>query len=160
MTRDPDSPTNAYEGEQNRLHEGNTPRPPVNCAAGDAEMFKDDARQSGDASLPTTSYQLPPSGSKQDSFAQRYKLIESIGEGDMGTVWRASQVKPVRREVAFKMIKPGMDSKSVLARFDAERQALAIMDHLNIACVLDGGVTNDGHPYFVMELVRGLPLTE
>jgi len=90
----------------------------------------------------------------------RYKLLELIGEGGMGEVWVAEQTEPVKRKVALKVVKPGMDSKSVLARFEAERQALALMDHPNIAKILDGGVTEHGRPFFVMELVKGLPLTE
>jgi eukaryotic-like serine/threonine-protein kinase len=90
----------------------------------------------------------------------RYKLLESIGEGGMGAVWMAEQREPVKRLVALKFVKAGMDSKSVLARFEAERQALALMDHPNIAKVLDGGTTTEGRPYFVMELVKGLALTE
>ena len=92
--------------------------------------------------------------------AGRYKLLEQIGEGGMGTVWVAEQRSPVKRTVALKVVKAGMDSKSVLARFEAERQALAMMDHPHIAKVLDGGVTERGRPFFVMELVKGLPLTE
>src|SRR5262245_2001963 len=89
-----------------------------------------------------------------------YKLLEPIGEGGMGTVWMTQQTEPVKRLVAVKLIKPGMDSKQVLARFDAERQALALMDHPNIAKVLDAGATegepggvSPGRPFFVMELV-------
>ena len=93
-------------------------------------------------------------------IAGRYRLLESIGEGGMGTVWMAEQRAPVKRLVALKLIKPGMASKTVLARFEAERQALALMDHPNIAKVLDGGTTEQGSPYFVMELVRGIPLTQ
>jgi hypothetical protein len=89
--------------------------------------------------------------------AGRYKLLEAIGEGGMGEVWVADQLEPIRRRVALKMIKPGMDSRSVLARFEAERQALALMDHPNIARVLDAGTTEDGRPFFVMELVKGPP---
>jgi len=88
-----------------------------------------------------------------------YKLIEQIGEGGMGTVWMAQQSEPVKRLVAVKLIKAGMDSRQVIARFEAERQALALMDHPNIARVLDGGSTDAGRPYFVMDLVRGLPIT-
>jgi serine/threonine protein kinase len=88
-----------------------------------------------------------------------YKLIQAIGEGGMGTVWMAQQTAPVKRLVALKVIKPGMDSKQVLARFEAERQALALMDHPNIARVLDAGATAAGRPYFVMELVKGVPIT-
>ncbi len=93
-------------------------------------------------------------------LAGKYKLLEPIGEGGMGTVWVAEQFAPVKRKVAIKLIKPGMDSKSVLARFEAERQALAVMDHANIAKVLDGGMTDQGRPYFVMEYVKGIPITE
>ncbi len=93
-------------------------------------------------------------------IAGRYKLLEVIGEGGMGTVWLAEQTEPVRRKVAVKLIKPGMDSRQVLARFEAERQALALMDHPNIAKVHDGGATSDGRPFFVMELVKGVPITK
>jgi len=88
-----------------------------------------------------------------------YKLLEQIGEGGMGVVYMAEQQRPIRRKVAVKIIKPGMDTKSVIARFEAERQALALCDHPNIARVLDAGSTDAGHPYFVMELVRGFPIT-
>ena len=127
---------------------------------------------------PTTGRPEPRGGAKKSSAQQdeeetgaliagRYKLLEAIGEGGMGTVWMAEQREPVKRLVALKLIKPGMDSKAVLARFEAERQALALMDHPNIARILDGGTTRDepggvgpGRPYFVMELVKGRPLTE
>jgi serine/threonine protein kinase len=89
-----------------------------------------------------------------------YKLLEQIGEGGMGTVYMAQQTEPMKRVVAVKVIKAGMDSKAVLARFEAERQALAMMDHPNIARVLDAGTTKGGRPYFVMELVKGIPITE
>jgi serine/threonine protein kinase len=121
----------------------------------------------------------PLAGSAGEEIAGRYKLLEQIGEGGMGTVWVAEQTQPVRRKVALKLIKAGMDSKSVLARFEAERQALALMDHPNIAKVLDGGTVGQafepdipassqarkpdlhyGRPYFVMELVKGIPLTK
>ena len=88
-----------------------------------------------------------------------YKLLHRIGEGGMGVVYMAEQDKPVRRTVALKIIKPGMDSAQVIARFEAERQALAILDHQNIARVLDAGTTDSGRPYFVMELVHGVPIT-
>jgi serine/threonine-protein kinase len=89
-----------------------------------------------------------------------YKLLEPIGEGGMGIVYMAEQTKPVRRKVALKIIKPGMDTRQVIARFEAERQALALMDHSNVARVLDAGATENGQPYFVMELVRGLAITD
>ena len=109
-----------------------------------------------------------PAATSQDSagneaegtvIAGRYKLSERIGEGGMGSVYLAHQSAPVKRKVAVKLIKAGMDSKAVLARFDAERQALAMMDHPSIAKVLDGGL-HDGRPFFVMELVKGVPITE
>jgi serine/threonine protein kinase/tetratricopeptide (TPR) repeat protein len=89
-----------------------------------------------------------------------YKLLQQIGEGGMGIVYMAEQTHPVQRKVALKVIKPGMDSKQVIARFEAERQALALMDHVNIARVLDAGATEAGRPYFVMELVHGVPITK
>ncbi len=106
----------------------------------------------------TTDYQT-----KSDSgivIAGRYTLQDKIGEGGMGDVWVARQTEPVKRKVALKLIKTGMDSKAVLARFEQERQALAMMDHPNIAKVLDGGLTPTGQPSFVMELVNGLPLSK
>ncbi len=92
--------------------------------------------------------------------AGRYKLLECVGEGGMGAVWSAQQTAPVKRLVAVKLIKAGIDSKGVLARFEAERQALAVMDHPNIAKILDGGVADSGSPFFVMELVKGVPITQ
>src|SRR5262249_38196207 len=89
-----------------------------------------------------------------------YKLLEQIGEGGFGVVYMAEQQQPVRRKVALKLLKPGMDSKQVSARFEAERQALALMDHLHIAKSLDAGQTASGRPYFVMELVKGVPITD
>src|SRR5688572_22022351 len=89
-----------------------------------------------------------------------YKLLQKLGEGGFGTVWMAEQLEPVRRRVALKIIKPGMESKEVLVRFEQERQALALMDHPNIAKVLDAGTTEVGRPYFVMELVRGIRITD
>src|SRR5262245_60809601 len=111
--------------------------------------------------LPATGLDAPaarPSESPGTAIGP-YKLIEQIGEGGMGTVWMAQQTEPVKRAVAVKLIKPGMDSKQVLARFEAERQALALMDHPNIARVLDAGATASGRPYFVMDLVKGVPIT-
>ena len=89
-----------------------------------------------------------------------YKLMEQIGEGGMGLVFVAEQQQPVRRKVALKIIKPGMDTRDVIARFEAERQALALMDHPNIARVFDAGTTESGRPYFVMELVKGIPIID
>ena len=89
-----------------------------------------------------------------------YKLLEQIGEGGFGVVFMAEQQQPVRRKVALKVLKPGMDTRQVVARFEAERQALALMDHPHIAHVFDGGTTDAGRPYFVMELVRGVPITD
>ena len=93
-------------------------------------------------------------------WIDRYKLLEKLGEGGWGVVFVAEQTKPVRRRVALKVIKPGMDTKAVVARFEAERQALAMMDHPSIARVLDAGTTDTGRPYFVMELVRGIRITD
>jgi serine/threonine protein kinase len=101
----------------------------------------------------------PPSFSDGTQIGP-YKLLQQIGEGGMGVVYMAEQQKPVRRRVALKIIKPGMDSRQVIARFEAERQALAMMDHPNIARVLDAGCTESGRPYFAMELVQGIPITQ
>src|SRR5262245_3909271 len=89
-----------------------------------------------------------------------YKLLQKIGEGGMGVVYMADQEEPVKRRVALKIIQPGTDSRTILARFEAERQALALMDHPNIARVLDASTTPDGRPFFVMELVKGMPITK
>jgi serine/threonine protein kinase/tetratricopeptide (TPR) repeat protein len=102
---------------------------------------------------------LPPLSESPGSRVGPYKLLQLLGEGGMGAVFLAEQEQPVRRCVALKVIKPGMDSRQVLARFEAERQALALMDHPHIAKVLDAGTTASGRPYFVMELVKGIPLT-
>src|SRR6266852_4935163 len=99
-------------------------------------------------------------GEKIGDRIGRYKLLQQIGEGGCGVVYMAEQEESVRRRVALKIIKPGMDTKSVIARFEAERQALALMDHPNIAQVLDAGATKSGRPYFVMQLVRGVKITE
>ena len=101
-----------------------------------------------------------PVGEGPGAVIGRYKLLEEIGEGGFGRVFMAEQTEPVRRKVALKIIKAGMDTREVIARFEAERQALALMDHPNIARVLDAGATESGRPYFVMELVRGMPITE
>src|SRR5947208_924278 len=97
---------------------------------------------------------------KEGDRIGRYKLLQKIGEGGCGVVFMAEQTEPVRRRVALKVIKLGMDTRSVIARFEAERQALALMDHPNIARVLDAGATDTGRPFFVMELVRGIKITE
>ena len=99
-------------------------------------------------------------GEEPGATIGRYKLLQQIGEGGFGVVYMAEQTEPVRRKVALKIIKLGMDTKQVIARFEAERQALAMMHHPNIASVLDGGATETGRPYFVMELVKGIPITE
>src|SRR5262245_16636051 len=101
----------------------------------------------------------PPSVERPGVVIGPHKLIEQVGEGGMGSVWMAQQQEPVRRLVAVKLIKAGMDSRQVIARFEAERQALALMDHPNIARVLDAGTTPSGRPYFVMDLVKGVPIT-
>jgi serine/threonine protein kinase len=108
--------------------------------------------------VPTGTY--VPIAERVGSVIGPYKLMEQIGEGGFGLVFVAEQHHPVRRKVALKLIKPGMDSALVIARFEAERQALALMDHPHIAKVLDAGATDSGRPYFVMELVRGIPITE
>lgn len=102
----------------------------------------------------------PPITEKPGMLVGPYKLIEEIGEGGMGLVFMARQQEPVKRNVALKIIKPGLDSRQVIARFEAERQALALMDHPNIARVLDAGSTESGRPYFVMDLVKGIPITD
>jgi serine/threonine-protein kinase len=109
---------------------------------------------------PTLTVESPSLPEGPGTVIGPYKLREQIGEGGMGVVYVAEQVRPVRRKVALKIIKPGMDTRQVVARFEAERQALAMMDHPNIAKVHDGGTTESGRPYFVMELVRGLPITD
>jgi serine/threonine protein kinase len=101
-----------------------------------------------------------PASERPGTVIGSYKLLQQIGEGGMGAVFMAEQEQPVRRKVALKIIKPGMDSRQVIARFEAERQALALMDHQHIARVLDAGTTAGGRPYFIMELVKGIPITK
>ena len=101
-----------------------------------------------------------PVAEKSGDVIGNYKLLQQIGEGGFGVVYMAEQLKPVKRKVALKIIKLGMDTKQVVARFEVERQALALMDHPNIAKVHDAGSTDTGRPFFVMELVRGIPITE
>jgi WD40 repeat protein/serine/threonine protein kinase len=109
---------------------------------------------------PVTTVDEPAVAERPGMVIGPYKLLEQIGEGGFGVVFMAEQQQPVRRKVALKVVKPGMDSKQVIARFEAERQALALMDHPHIAKVLDAGQTGSGRPYFVMDLVRGLPITD
>jgi serine/threonine protein kinase len=109
--------------------------------------------------LPQTVQQPVAITEQPGTIIGRYKLLEQIGEGGFGVVFMAEQQEPVQRKVALKILKPGMDTKEVIARFEAERQALAILDHPNIAKVLDAGSTDSGRPFFVMELVRGMPIT-
>jgi len=128
----------------------------ADAAAG--EFFK-----THDAPSPTVilaDASLAPSIEKAGDRIGRYKLLQQIGEGGMGLVYMAEQDQPVRRSVALKIIKLGMDTRQVVARFEAERQALAMMNHPHIAKVFDAGATDSGRPYFVMELVRGIPITE
>ena len=127
-----------------------------------SEIATGEHRTDGDDSTFEVALEVgqPGGPGAEQVIAGRYTLLEILGEGGMGTVYRASQTAPVKRKVALKLIKIGMDSRAVLARFDAERQALALMDHPNIARVYDGGTTEAGQPFFVMELVRGEPITE
>src|SRR5262249_2840385 len=103
------------------------------------------------APRPVATVDEPPSGERPGPGIGPYKLREPVGEGGMGAVWMAQQTEPVKRLVAVKLIKAGMDSRQVIARFEAERQALALMDHPHIAKVLDGGTSSAGRPYFVMD---------
>ena len=108
----------------------------------------------------TAHFELLPITERPGTVIGLYKLLQQIGEGGMGVVFMAEQTEPIQRTVALKIIKPGMDTRQVIARFEAERQALAMMDHPNIAKVLDAGTTDSGRPYFVMELVKGVPITQ
>ena len=126
----------------------------------DATVITDSDKAAGNDMPGTTVTSAAKQSGQGFVIADRYTMLEKIGEGGMGEVWVAQQTEPVKRKVALKLIKTGMDSKSVLARFEQERQALALMDHPNIAKVLDGGMTPSGQPFFVMELVNGLPLNK
>src|SRR5205085_10959300 len=141
------------------------------ACAGDAELRRQaagllDAHRRAGSFLaqgvvaPARAVDPPPVPEAPGAVIGPYKLLEQIGEGGFGVVFMAEQQHPVRRKVALKVIKPGMDSRQVGARFEAERQALALMDHPNIAKVLDAGATDTGRPYFVMELVKGVPITD
>lgn len=109
----------------------------------------------GPALDPPATVDGPSIGENVGAQIGHYKLLQKIGEGGFGIVFMSEQHKPVRRKVALKLIKPGMDTKEIIGRFEAERQALAMMDHPNIAKVFDAGTTDSGRPYFVMELVKG-----
>src|SRR5437763_4077392 len=114
----------------------------------------------GGPPVPKSTIRLPlPLTEKPGDRVSRYKLLQQIGEGGCGVVYMAEQLEPVKRRGALKVIKLGMDTKEVVARFEAERQALALMDHPNIAKVLDAGATESGRPFFAMELVEGVPIT-
>ena len=148
ILRPPESPTLTFSPDAN----------------GTQDLFEK-SPGSADEFSPTRTYSgAPPniegSGANRGLIAGRYRIVEEIGQGGMGSVYLARQSTPVKRDVALKLIKKGADSRAVVARFEAERQALALMDHPNIASVYDGGTTPDGQPYFVMELVRGQPITE
>ena len=118
----------------------------------------DDTGADEDASLPTAS--VDELMEHPGVHIGRYKLLRVLGEGGMGVVYLAQQDKPVTRQVALKVIKPGMDSKRVMARFEVEEQALAMIEHPHVARVYDAGLTGSGRPYFVMEYVKGIPITE
>ena len=132
---------------------GGCPRCLLNLALEPASAGTDNERTHDEASPASVS-----PGSTLQGIGP-YRLVDILGEGGMGIVWRAEQIEPIRRAVAIKLVKPGLDSAHVLARFDSERQALALLDHPGIAKVLDAGQAPDGRPYFVMELVTGLPVT-
>ena len=126
------------------------------------DSAKGDASAPGvehEAAIGTTGDGVPPL-EQPGTWIGRYKLVKVLGEGGMGVVYLAEQASPIRRRVALKVIKPGMDSKQVVARFAAEQQALAVMDHPHVARVFDAGLTGAGRPYFVMEHVEGIPITE
>jgi len=118
---------------------------------------KDD-RPNGEETVPTVSFS--DGTAKPGGRIGKYKILTILGEGGYGIVYLAEQQGLVKRRVALKVIKPGMDTKQVIARFEAERQALALLDHPNIAKVYDAGTTEAGRPYFVMEYVKGIPITE
>src|ERR1017187_908767 len=174
MTNPPDREL-AIFSEARRLPAGQRAACLDHACAGDAALRQrvEELLQAGDAAgdflenpaaAPAAqSGTVPPPVVPSEKLGEcigRYKLLQQIGEGGCGVVYMAEQEEPVRRRVALKVIKLGMDTKNVIARFEAERQALALMDHPNIAKVLDAGATDTGGPYFVMELVRGIKITE
>src|SRR5271165_2819058 len=125
-----------------------------------AEGFMGAPPPTGAAGAIRTASSAPVRTEAAGDLIGRYKLLQRLGEGGCGVVWMAEQQEPVRRRVALKIIKLGMDTKEVIARFEAERQALAMMDHPNIAKIIDAGATESGRPFFVMELVRGVKVTD
>src|SRR5262245_17977757 len=127
------------------------PRSPASSMAARSRVVPLDSRRLGNSSCCTA-----PVTERPGTVIGPYKLLQQISEGGMGAVFMAEQTQPVQRKVALKVIKPGMDSRQVIARFEAERQALALMDHVNIARVFDSGATENGRPFFVMELVHGV----
>ena len=124
------------------------------------EILSDESTLSGAKKKSQSDTTSRSSGASRSRVIGNYKLLQRLGDGGMGTVWMAEQERPVRRRVALKLIRFGMDSDQIIARFEAERQALAMMDHPNIARVFDGGTTEEGAPFFVMELVQGISLTD
>ncbi len=117
----------------------------------------EEVRGHGDANTAVTEILISP---ESCAHVRQYRLVEKLGEGGMGEVWLVEHVAPVRREVALKIIKRGMDTERVIARFEAERQALAMVDHPAIAHIHDAGATHDGRPYFAMEYVRDIAVTD
>ncbi len=136
------------------IREGGERGPAQNAEAGNAPLGE------GTTEITPTLLDQTPLTEGPGTVIGRYKLLEQIGEGGFGVVYVAEQKEPVRRQVALKVIKLGMDTRQVVARFEAERQALALMDHPNIAKVFDAGATDSGRPFFVMELVKGIPITK
>ena len=151
----PSIATNAAETIANETHES------ARTSASETLAFAENGSGATNATTVDSGRKNRPGGFVPGQvIALRYTLRNLLGEGGLGTVYLAEQTEPVKRQVALKLIKLGMDSRAVLARFDAERQALALMDHPNIARVYDGGTTETGQPFFVMELVNGLPITD
>lgn len=136
-------------------------KPPQDDPAEDNKGSGDDTASSGGPSPSERSTQsVTPGNSHYPQQIGPFRILEVLGEGGMGIVYLAEQEKPIRRRVALKLIKLGMDTKEVLGRFESERQALALLNHPHIAKVFDAGMTEQGRPYFVMEHVAGIPITE